>query len=148
MFHLSVKVFIVLLIFLGGCTELRTKEINVVAIEDKNIIENKLVIDDAIEDEIIIDDANKIFNKIGISFLYPEDSIGLLDGNKLVYKGNISIRSVDNAEWKATFFLNNDREQRFNLGLDESLKIGGNEIIITEIITYQQGFVGIEIKAT
>lgn len=132
MFRLSVKVFIVLLIFLGGCTELRTKEINVVAIED----------------EIIIDDANKIFNKIGISFLYPEDSIGLLDGNKLVYKGNVNIRSVDNAEWKATFFLNNDREQRFNLSLDESLKIGGNEIIITEIITYQQGFVGIEIKAT
>lgn len=129
MFPLNVKLLI-LLIFLSGCVELTTTEVSVVPVEEGFVKE----------------DSNQTFDISSISFLDPEDRIDLLDGNKLVYKGNVSVRSVDSTEWKATFFLNDDPEQRYNLSLNESLLIGETEIIVREFNTYKEGSVGIEIK--
>ena len=148
-----------LLIFLGGCTELTADESSVEvedksvrAVEDKSIreVEDKSVSEEInkIEESNEIEKVNKTENVSKTIFLDPEDMIELKDGRKLIYKGNVSVSSVDGVEWKATFFLNNDPKRRYNLAINNFLLIGGTQIIITEFVTYQQGSVGIEVKET
>ena len=100
MFHSNAKLLIVLLIFLGGCTELTTNESSSVGVEDKNVSEEINKIEEFNKTEKL----NKTENVSKVIFLDPEDMIELKDGRKLVYKGNVSVSSVDNTEWKATFF--------------------------------------------
>jgi len=130
---------ILIIIFLSGCTESTTKELKVIQVEEKFISDDL----NKVEDEVTNKNSNKDIVIGIVNFLDPEDIIELKDGRKLVYKGNVSVNSVDGAEWKASFFLNNDPKRRYNLSKNDFLLIGGTQIIIVEFVTYQEGSVGI-----